>query len=457
VAVRVDDPVVPRLIIRSVALNVDTAKHIRGPSARKALVEGIRNAESTDQETDWLEWKSQVTLSDKAWQGEIATHLIGFANRDPVWARRTVDGYAYLILGVEPGSLVGVEVVDPADLEGWIARYVGRTDGPRWEPHYVAVDDKSVLVITVAAPQQGDPIFSLRKAFQDPTGKTIPEGTVFVRRHGKTDRPSAADYDTLSRRAARVGAALSIEATWWDEPTVLRAVDLGRAAREEWLDRERRRLLAPLTKRKDFSQGFRAAEMFFSETRSQEEYLQQVERYIDAAGPALGDEVLARAVASGINRLQLAVENLTEHNFEQVAVELHVPGDVAAFFDADEAATASEFPRRPLLWGTRRSLLGDFVLEPTPMPRHFRVPPGRIDNAASARIAFNPIHIRPEHRHALPPFHVIVLAKHAGRSMTAAWAATSTSVSGTVSGEFEMEVAAETMPIADVMARKVQP
>lgn len=189
------------------SLNLDTSHAIRGPGARKALIEAILDAPSSEQETEWLEWKSSVALDQKAWQGEIATHVIGFANREPTRARQVVGGHAYLLLGAEPGNLNGVVVFDPADLESWIARYTGRSEGPRWEPHYTSVDGKDVLVIEIDAPQAGDPIFALRKTFQDPGGNTIPDGTVFIRRHGKTVVGGGTARHGRARHPTQTGSA----------------------------------------------------------------------------------------------------------------------------------------------------------------------------------------------------------------------------------------------------------
>lgn len=435
-----------------VTLNVDTSQPIRGPAARKTLVETIRDAPASAQETTWLEWKSRATLNEKAWQGEIATHVIGFANREPGRARQAVGGHAYLVLGAEPQNLVGVRLYDPADLESWIARYTGRSEGPRWEPHYTTVDGKSVLVIEVDAPQPGDPIFSLRKTFTDPRGETIPDGTVFIRRLGRTDRPNAADYDMLNRRAAHARSGLDLMLTWWDQPAVIRPVDLSETAQTTWLRRERERLLAPL-ERDPFSANTRLAQTMrlgLGETRDEEEYRKEVDQYLADAAPALAAEVRARAVGRNVGKVELAIANNTEDNFEQVAVELYIAGELAAFFDADDARESSTFPHRPIPFGTRRSLAPTFDLSPR-VPPKIRPPAGYIDNAASAHISWVPLHVRPAYKHALPMLHLIVSGEHAGETLGAAWHATSTSVSGTDSGELTIEISAEPIALDEVM------
>jgi hypothetical protein len=75
----------------------------RRPSDRLALVEYVRESEAL-QETDWLEWKIGYDLTGKPGRAATAKHLVGLANRRVEQAARQADGYAYLLLGVEPSS-----------------------------------------------------------------------------------------------------------------------------------------------------------------------------------------------------------------------------------------------------------------------------------------------------------------------------------------------------------------
>src|SRR4051812_36714127 len=96
----------------------------RRPSERKALIELIHDSAQL-QETDWLEWKSGYDLTKPAGRAATAKHIIGFANRLPDRAQRNADGYAYLVLGVEPGTYHGMPMHDSADVENWLRPYVG--------------------------------------------------------------------------------------------------------------------------------------------------------------------------------------------------------------------------------------------------------------------------------------------------------------------------------------------
>jgi hypothetical protein len=151
-----------------------------------------------------------------------------------------------------------------------------------------------------------------------------------------------------------------------------------------------------------------------------------------------------------VGSINLALENNTQHNFEAVAVELYIPGTVAACFEAADAREGSAFPRRPILWGTPRTIspLLDFNLPPVPTLRRAA---GQIDNAASTRITFAALHVRPGYTHALPTVYLIVSAEHAGQTLQGVWHATSTSVSGTDSGEIAIQIARTSLTPVDLV------
>ena len=87
-----------------------------------------------------------------------------------------------------------------------MASYLGR-DGPQWNPDLEEVDGLTVLVITVEAPRQGDPIFTLEKQFE-----SYRNGDVFVRRAGKTEKASAVDIRALTSRArAKTPSGLALD------------------------------------------------------------------------------------------------------------------------------------------------------------------------------------------------------------------------------------------------------
>lgn len=428
----------------------DQSKKLRGPIARKEFVKAIVEAPGLT-ESDAVEWKGAVDLRSKAWHGELASHVLGFANRDPSRATRAFEGHAYLLVGAEPGRAHGLDCPDPADLENWLGRYLGRADGPVWDPHPVNIGNATVLLVEVGAPPAGSGAFPLRKTFTGPDGTTIAEGTIFVRRVGKTERANASEIDMLNRRASAQAPTLQLELDleWWDRPPDLQTVELSQEAQTAWLEHERRVALASLKKVPPTTSSLGQALTAMTDTRSPSDYRSQVERYLSRAAALLPIEVRRRAVERGVGRLHLAVVNRTDHNFADTEVEWYVPADVAAFF-SDEADSDTQFPGRPAAWGTHSPLtasLGALELPTiTPLGHH-----GSIDNSASARIRFPPVDVRPAHRHALAECFLVPSAVHAGQTLRTEWSATSTSVSGIARGSLDVSVGSEVIAFGALM------
>lgn len=66
------------------ALAVDIARALRTRAELISLVEAIRDADPTEHETDWVEWKRELNLgADADHTFEAARHILGFGNRDP--------------------------------------------------------------------------------------------------------------------------------------------------------------------------------------------------------------------------------------------------------------------------------------------------------------------------------------------------------------------------------------
>ena len=102
------------------------------------------------QETRWIEWKRSLDLTTPAGRFVAAKAILGFANRSPEVAAQTCEGTAYLVVGAEPGRVDGVEaIVDHAHLAQKIKTFA---DGPRWTPHDIPYEGKTVLVIVARHP-----------------------------------------------------------------------------------------------------------------------------------------------------------------------------------------------------------------------------------------------------------------------------------------------------------------
>lgn len=157
------------------AIDIDTTQPLRRPLELQQLVEAVVAAGSAD-EALWVECKNNgFDLTKAEGRFNAARVILSFANRMPDTASTVCGGLAYLIIGAEPGQVDGTAVIDAADLDTGLIKYLGG-DGPRWSPNYVTVHGRDVLVILVEAPRWGDRIHALRRQLEGAQA-----GTVYVR------------------------------------------------------------------------------------------------------------------------------------------------------------------------------------------------------------------------------------------------------------------------------------
>ena len=200
------------------AINLDTARAFRTPDELLRLVEAVRDADLATTEPDWIEWKSQADLADKRWHAECARQIVGPANRMPENALLHAEGCGYVVIGAEPGSVLGVAPIDNADLTSGIVRYVWA----RWTPSFVQVDGVHVLVLTVEPPSPGDDIVAIHSEYSVVV-VLVRDGDVFVRRPGQTARATAADMQALTARArAALEEQVAATAATREPPITLR-------------------------------------------------------------------------------------------------------------------------------------------------------------------------------------------------------------------------------------------
>jgi hypothetical protein len=415
------------------ALEVDLSRAIRTAARRRELIVAVRDADPHENEKDWVEWKGAVDLSKREWKFEIARQILGFRNRDPDRAAQTLEGVGYLLLGVEPGDASGIDPIDPAQLEDTISEYLGRS-GPEWDADYETIGGATVLVITAEAPRWSDPIFCLQKEF----GK-YPNGYIAVRRFGKTVQANAADVAMLADRAARRDRTetLGINVAWADDARPITAVDLSDAARESWLEDRRALLLPDAPDERLVEVGLETGE-----TRDLRTFRNEVETYLGQVSRVWREMMIEDAVKNRLGEVTLHVENLTEHNFEAVKVELSVDGDVWSFATERDAELDTEPPRMPAPWGRlpKRSAWPGLHVPASIVPLQSFGPRPYTYNSDSTHVVFPSFHLRPHYHEHLDPVQFVVPATRAGEELVAAWQATSTSVSGVATGSFALPV-----------------
>lgn len=443
------------------SLSIDTTKAARSHADQEALVSAVYRAPASAQETDWLEWKGPLELagSDARGRAAVAKAVLGFANRNPDSASRNMTGCAYFLAGVSPGELSGVEPVDAATLEGQVGTYVGPDIG--WRADYVVLEERSVLVVTVEAPQWGDPPRPVRKTFNPESGgPRLQEGTIYVRHQASTEQATAADIDMLGRRAARRGGEqLELDLRVMPGST-LRAVELGQQARTEYIEREKSRLLAPLSPAGRMAASvYVKGAMFDREQRTEGDYLEEVRDYLECLDEELVPVLCARAVSHDAARLKLEMVNNTDMTFTGVRVEMRLPAELAAVDSYRPTARESEPPSSPIEYGTprMRSTYGFGVpsipsaiaarminpIKPIPAPNVER-------RADGFHVMFQPVDVRAQGPAQLRSVWLVVDAAH-GESVPVQWEATATNAQGRLSGTLNVPLTHPPMTIDDLL------
>jgi len=357
-----------------VALEFDTRRAPVRASQYLELVKAVRAASAAD-ELDWLEWKSTLDFrpkdkADKSARAHLARAIIGFANRQPDVALRNVEGYGFLVVGVDPEGYYGVEEIDSVELERWITPYVG--EDIDWRTTYVHVSEEGherlpVLIVTVVPPNWGDPIFCIRKEIPPPprgeSGQakdkdTIREATIFVRRPGRTDRARAADIDRLGERLLRRHQALDLSLSV--QQGMVSPVTVPEDALDRIINAERERLVSPLPSVSVSPAVEQMMRDLAAETtpdpRSREAYLAEVERYLESLREAL-PRTLPEAAALAAPRIVLRLHNQTHTHLKDVQVRLELPEEVQALVPTDpqdrdeEKPFPSDLPQPPRLYG----------------------------------------------------------------------------------------------------------
>ena len=180
-------------------LSVDTTRPLRTPAQLVDLVSAVHKAAKED-ESRAIEWKSgypDIGSSEASFA--LARAILGLANRPVAVAAASFGGLGYVLVGVEPGAAAGQEVPDSAELFNAVRRYTGH-GWPYWDARTVVFNDVDVLVITVEPPRAGDRIALLQKAYQPQNRALVPEGTIFVRQPGATERASRQEIEMLQDR-----------------------------------------------------------------------------------------------------------------------------------------------------------------------------------------------------------------------------------------------------------------
>jgi hypothetical protein len=415
----------------------DLTGRLRRPSERLALVEYIAGS-PTLQENEHLEWKSGYNLGRRPDAGKVAKQLISFANRDPVRSQRLTGGYAYLLLGVEAGRVIGVPVWDSADIESWLSRFV--PSELMYDVHYVTAEGKDVLVLEVDPPRQGDTIFCLQASTGD-GGSNMAEGTIYVRRGGKTEMAGANEIAMLTARTASGATETELDlelVTAANELSALNPRLLMTSTCEHWMQQARAGLL----------NGIPSAQPLISpvgESRTPDEVRGQATRYLQEIATNWPDFALSRHVLENHPSLTLSVTNRTDENFENVVIEVDVPIPARSIgISAESVAEEFSVAKPPLKWGEyttpklNRNIFGASV-----------EPEVSAVGEEMAKIRFPPVHIYPQTTHPLEPVTLALVPEWENSDLKIEWRATAANTRGLITGEVSIAIPGRTDTTVD--------
>jgi hypothetical protein len=400
-----------------------------------ALVQAVRDAAEAEAETDSLEWKTDWDLREPKVRFETARHILGFGNRSVRSAGAPFEGCGVLLAGVAPNALVGIEAMDPAELEDGIGKYVA-SGSPRWSPHYVSVEGKTVLAVIVEAPKAGDPICTLQKGYE-----SVPAGRIFVRRNGQTSEANPNEVRALEGRiadAGRVQIDLSVELR--DPDLKLRQFVAEPGDYERWLAAEGRRLALPS---QSSMQPWEVSPRRLEDIRGRDDYEVEVRAYLKEAELRWKALLLATAVKRSLASVELDVINRTDRNFSDVEVVVHVSGTDGVWLAADEIGGVLNAPLSPSPWGKHIPKIDLSA---------FRGSEGKVGNRirrfeSKAQVRFAGRDIRPGERAELEPIH-LSLIEGGPDEIRVEWRLTSTGADGSTEGDLPLGVDSAVVEIA---------
>ena len=466
-----------------VAIAIPTSSFLRGAAALQSLVDAVVKADEHD-EADWIEWKGPLDLATKEGCFHVARAVLGIANRPPERAQLVVEGAGYVVVGAEPGALHGLTTVDPAQFGQLIEPYFGGSDGPVWTPTYVGIGGVTVLVVTVEAPKPGDPIHTLRREFDK-----YRAGTVFVRKHGRTDPADAADMEALQRRLlaspGNRGVDLGVEVigdvplSWFDPTSIAHQVEL-------WADAQARKLLEAASevdrrRRAEREEAARAAKKAntnvllggfamppgmldqmsamsalgptIPDRRTLAEFTEEVDEWRGQLVEAAPRGLAGRYANTGHGVIRLQVENLGSRFLPDVEIEA-IFGDESAH-GRDELPHSAKYPATPHPFGKPKvrhdlsSILDSTRFVPPVMPSIGR---RTFVEDGSVKVRWRVGDLRQLGKAQSDDVYVFQRTRPEGGLLHGTWTATVPDVDGLVTGAFEIPVSDAAVDLAAVLS-----
>lgn len=394
------DPDVKQGFKNQVALNIDTSRQLRSPRQLLSLVEAVFAAEPSD-EKPYLEWKSALPLgkSEKASHASIGRCIIGMANRTAAASSVHFGGCGYMVIGIEPGTVSGIEMPDPAMFEDWVNRYVG-VDGPVWAVDTVTFHDHTVLVVVIDPPARGDRIHTMRTTYD-----SWDRGTIFVRKLGRTEKAEPGDIRQLEERLLAGTAAGPARLEGVDvrmsQLRCVRVLDGSAERRDAAVEAAKASLVQLPEPNQTAANRIVVATLDTYPLQERSRYKRESAEYLTSYQRHAVQGAVRAAVATLEGRIWLQIDNDTDLALEDAQVRLQLPDGVSAFEDRtdvdDVLPTVPEPPRNSIAALVAPSLLATRQWDTPELPsmqRHIAISPDHQE----VTLKFDVIHPRDTER-----------------------------------------------------------
>jgi hypothetical protein len=205
--------------------------------------------------------------------------------------------------------------------------------------------------------------------------------------------------------------------------------------------------------------GLNANAFSSPERRTPEEYREVVQQHLSDYRDFLSKHLQWEYVSRGIGRLRLTLVNPTDRVFEDVEVEIYLPGRIAALYPRRLSQPASSKPARPRPFGTRTSLFGfsndSFIPRSVVISNSANsVPPPapKIDNSASAKVTYPSVMLRPRARVDFDDI-VLIVNEAPGSVIAGTWEASATNAQARVKGNLTVRIATTPLPVREILDR----
>jgi hypothetical protein len=191
------------------------------------------------------------------------------------------------------------------------------------------------------------------------------------------------------------------------------------------------------------------------DTRTVEQYREEVRRHLSDYADYLSERLQWEYAERGAGVLGLTLVNPTDRTFEDVQVEIYIPGQITAINLRDISQPADSAPPPPRPFGKSTMMefdIGSFI------PQHLMIPsanpvPGAvpiIDNSSSASVKYPPVRLRPRARVALDDI-VLIVNEPPGSVIAGTWEATAINAEACVKGTLRVNVATTPLPVRELL------